>query len=95
MSEKFGKAGSIIGYTGAAISFVQLMNASTDEDKLLYGFDMVLGAAAAAFPKYFGLPSIIWFCGGKQATLWYGEKVIPPMIEEGINPGLMIYQPFK
>ena len=25
----------------------------------------------------------------------YGEKVITPMIEEGLNPGLMIYQPYK
>jgi hypothetical protein len=28
-------------------------------------------------------------------TLWYREKVITPMTEEGINPGLMIYQPSK
>lgn len=32
---------------------------------------------------------------GHEHITTFGEKVITPMKEEGLNAGLMIYQPFK
>lgn len=42
-----------------------------------------------------GAFATIWFFGGKQISYWYGRNVITPMMEQGLNPELMIYQPFK
>ena len=95
MRNKFINAGRMIGSVGVFLSAYQCFNSSTFEEQFEYGFDAVIGAAGVVFPEFFGIVSTVWFCGGKQLTYWYGENVITPMIEEGINPGLMIYQPFK
>ena len=95
MSNRYAIAGRVFGLSGVALSFVQLESATTEEGKLEYGFDAFIGLAGVMAPEYFGLPSTIWFLGGKQVSFWYGRTTIIPMIVQGINPGLMIYQPFK
>lgn len=57
--------------------------------------DAFIGLAGVVAPEFFGIPSTIWFLGGKQVTFWYGKEIIAPMIEQDINPGHMEYQPFK
>ena len=95
MSNKFTNAGRVLGFAGAAISLYQCHQATTIEGQLEYGFDAFLGLAGVIAPEVFGVPSTIWFLGGKQITFWYGRTVITPMIENGLNPGLIEYQPFK
>ena len=95
MSNRYGNAGRVLGLAGAALSYIQYEQATTLDGKLEYGFDTFLGLAGAAVPEIFGLPATIWFLGGKQATFWYARTTITPMIEQGLNPGLMEYQPFK
>lgn len=41
------------------------------------------------------LPATVWFLGGKQVTFFYARKTIIPTIDQGINPGLMEFKPFK
>ena len=95
MSNRYGNAGRVLGLAGAALSYIQYEQATTLDGKLEYGFDTFLGLAGAVAPEIFGLPATIWFLGGKQATFWYARTTITPMIEQGLNPGLMEYQPFK
>ena len=95
MSQKYTNAGRILGSAGVFLSAYQCVNATTIDEQLEFGLDAIIGAAGVLFPEEFGIVSTVWFCGGKQATFWYGKNFITPMIKEGINPGLMIYQPFK
>ena len=95
MSNKFTTAGRVLGGVGVVLSAIQFNQFNSDEDKIMCAFDIMIGSAGVAAPQYFGTFSTFWFLGGRQITKWYGAKVITPMIEEGINPGLMIYQPFK
>ena len=95
MSDKFINAGRIIGLFGVFISVNQCVNATTLNEQLEYGFDAFLGFSGVIAPEFFGLPSTIWFLGGKKITLWNARVTLIPMIEQGINPGLMEYQPFK
>lgn len=95
MSKRYTNAGRILGSAGVFLSAYQCVNATTIDEQIEFGLDALIGAAGVLFPEGFGIVSTVWFCGGKQATFWYGKNVITPMIEEGINPGLMINQPFK
>ena len=45
--------------------------------------------------ELFGLPATVWFLGGKQVTFYNARETIIPLIDQGINPGLMEFQPFK
>ena len=95
MRDKFNAAGRIIGALGTGISVYQAFTETSTDSRIEHTFDAIIGAAGAFYPELFGLPATIWFFGGRQISKWYGEKVITPMIEEGLNPGLMIYQPYK
>ena len=95
MSDRFTTAGRVLGGVGVVLSTIQFNYCNSDEEKIMYAFDIIIGSAGVAFPQYFGAFSTFWFVSGRQISKWYGEKVITPMIEEGLNPGLMIYQPFK
>lgn len=94
-STKFTRFGQVFGGFGLAASIFQLSNATTIDEQLGYGIDAFFGGGAIVAPGLFTIPSTIWFFGGKQATYWYNSTTITPMIENGINPGLMINQPFK
>ena len=95
MSNRFTTAGRVLGGVGVVLSAIQFNYCNSDEEKIMYTFDIIIGSAGVASPQNFGAFSTFWFLGGRQISKWYGEKVITPMIEEGLNPGLMIYQPFK
>ena len=95
MSQKFTNVGRITGFIGTGLSVYQSITAISADARIEYSIDAIIGAAGFVAPELFGLPSTLWFFGGKQVTYWYGKNVIAPMIEEGINPGLMIYQPSK
>ena len=95
MSKKLNNAGRVFGSLGVLVSIDQCMDATSIDDQFEYGLDAAIGFAGVVAPEFFGLPSTIWFLGGKQVTYWYGRTTITPMIEQGINPGLMEYQPFK
>ena len=95
VSNKFNAAGKTIGVLGTGISVYQAFTETSTDARVEHTIDAIIGVAGAFYPELFGLPATIWFFGGKQLSKWYGEKVITPMIEEGLNPGLMIYQPFK
>ena len=95
MNSRYTNAGRVLGLVGVGLSYYQFDQATTTEGKLEYGFDTFIGFAGVVAPELFGLPSLIWFLGGKQVTYWYSQTTILPMIEDGINPGLMEYQPFK
>ena len=95
MSKRYTNAGRVLGLVGVGLSYYQFDQAITTEDKLEFGFDTFIGFAGVVAPELFGLPATIWFLGGKQVTFWYSRTTIIPMIENGINPGLMEYQPFK
>ena len=41
-----------------------------------------------------GIISAFWFLGGRNLVFLYGENM-GNLIENGINPGLLEYQPFK
>lgn len=55
----------------------------------------IIGLAGVVAPEVFGLPATTWFLGGKQVAFFYARETIIPMINQGINPGLMEFQPFK
>ncbi|MBO6026417.1 MAG: hypothetical protein J6P73_04145 [Bacteroidales bacterium] len=95
MSVKYTNAGRIIGSLGVMVSINQCINATSIDGQLEYGMDAFIGLAGVVAPEFFGIPSTIWFLGGKQVTFWYGKETISPMIERGDSPGLMEYQPFK
>ena len=95
MSKMYGYVGKVLGFAGATISFYQFEQATTIDGKLEYGFDTFIGFAGVFLPQFFGLPSTIWFLGGKQVIFGYARTTIIPMLEQGLNPGLMEYQPFK
>lgn len=95
MSKRYTNAGRVLGLVGVGLSYYQFDQATTTEEKLEYGFDTFIGFAGVVAPEFFGLPATIWFLGGKQVTFWYSRTTIIPMIENGINPGLMENQPFK
>jgi hypothetical protein len=95
VSNRFSKVGRVLGATGSIISTIQFYYEPSADKKTEYAFDAIIGAAGVLYPEAFGLPSTIWFLGGKQVTSMYARKVITPMIKEGINPGDMLYQPFK
>ena len=95
MSQKFNNAGRVFGSLGVLVSIDQCLEATSIDGQFEYGLDAVIGFAGVVAPEFFGLPSTIWFLGGKQVSYWYGRTTITPMIEQGINPGLMEYQPFK
>ena len=95
MHNQYMKAGRVLGLLGTGISIYQSVTAESEDARIEYSIDAMIGAAGVIAPELFGVPSTIWFLGGKQVTYWYSNNVITPMIEEGINPGLMIYQPFK
>ena len=95
MNSKFVTAGRILGTTGVVLSTIQLSNSNTEEDFILNTFDLLIGGAGVICPSYLGIPSTIWFFGGKQLSIWYSENILTPMIEAGINPGIIINQPFK
>ena len=92
---QFKTSGLQIRWNRVGISIYQGITANTTDAKLEYSIDAIIGSAAVLKPEIFGIPATLWFLGGKQVTYWYGNKVITPMIQEGINPGLMINQPFK
>ena len=95
MNNRFTTAGRVLGGVGVVLSVIQFNQYESDEEKIMCAFDIMIGSAGVVAPQYFGAFSTFWFLGGRQISKWYGEKVITPMIEEGVNPGLMIYQPFK
>ena len=95
LGSKFNNFGRAFGYLGTGISVLQCIDANTIDQKLEYALDATFGFLGATMPEFFGLPSTIWFFGGKQVANWYNATTITPMIENGINPGLMINQPFK
>ena len=95
MSKRYANAGRILGSIGVIVSIYQYKNAPSIDGQIGYGLDALFGLAGVVAPELFGLPSTIWFLGGKQATFWYTQTTIVPMIEQGFNPGLMEYQPFK
>jgi hypothetical protein len=95
MSTRYTNAGRILGSLGVAASINQCINATTIDGQFEYGLDSFIGFAGVVAPELFGLPSTVWFLGGKQVTYWYTQTTIIPMIEQGINPGLMEHQPFK
>ncbi len=95
MSNKYTNAGRIIGSLGVFISVNQCINATSVDSQLEYGFDAFIGFSWVVAPEYLGFVSTIWFLGGKQITFWYGKTTIIPMMNNGINPGQMEYQPFK
>lgn len=88
-------AGGISGGVTASMAGGDFWNATTIDEQLGYGIDAFFGGGAIVAPGLFTIPSTIWFFGGKQATYWYNSTTITPMIENGINSGLMINQPFK
>ena len=92
---KYTNLGRVTGGIGTLISVRQCVTSTDFDSQLEYGFDAFVGAAGTLAPGIFGIPSTLWFWGGKQATYWYNSTTITPMIENGINPGLMINQPFK
>ena len=95
MNIKYTNLGRVTGGLGTLISVRQCVTSTDFDSQLEYGFDAFVGAAGTLAPGIFGIPSTLWFWGGKQATYWYNSTTITPMIQNGINPGLMINQPSK
>lgn len=51
--------------------------------------------SVVGYVPYVRWASYFYFLGGKNLSKWYNEKVITPMLQNGIEPGLMIHQPSK
>ena len=63
----------------------------TDEN-IQYGSDLVFGMIGYAPGG--GIISTFWFLGGRELVFQYGETM-GLLLEDGINPGYPVYQPFK
>ena len=99
---KYGKATSdIFKFAGNAIAIIEevqsvqeLVHSQSIEEGCEHYMDAVMGGIG--FFPYVGTGmSLYWFTIGKTLHYNYANQVITPMIQQGNNPGLMIYQPFK
>ena len=95
MNKLTTKSGKVLGYFGTGLSLYQCLSATDVDLQLEYGVDALISLAGAVAPEVIGPVSAFWFLGGKQLVNWHTRTVIQPMIENGINPGLPAYQPFK
>ena len=90
----------------APLSQIQAIRAYQNNPNILtsmmlenMGIDVTIGCTSGSYSGIEGFRSSEYnwtdATGQSYNALWYREKVITPMTEEGINPGLMIYQPSK
>ena len=95
---KLGKVlsdtGKVFGFLATAYSVYQFTQASSFDERFEHGLDAFMGALSFV-PVGGSAISLFWSFGGKRLVKGYSEKVIVPMIEMGVNPGLPAFQPFK
>lgn len=92
MSVKYQKASSWLNGIGIGLSTIQMASAESIDDKIQYGSDLVFGMIGYAPGG--GIISTFWFLGGRELVFQYGETM-GLLLEDGINPGYPVYQPFK
>ena len=86
--------GKVFGSLSVGYSLYQLWQAPTFDERFEHGLDALIGVVGFV-PVGGSAISLFWSLGGKQLVKGYSEKVIVPMIEKGVNPGLPAFQPFK
>ena len=86
------------GYSLSLISSFQtgytIYQSETIDEKAIATADLLVDAISYT-PGIGSLVTLYWYGGGRKLHwLWY-QNALMPQIDAGINPGLMIYQPFK
>lgn len=92
LSNSFKKASGWINVIGMGISLVQCSTADNIDDRIKYGADVIVGGVG--FVPGGTCISAFWFLGGRE-LVFYNETIMTEMMQYGINPGYMEYQPFK
>ena len=92
MSNRFLKASGWLNGIGVGVSTIQMANADNINDRIRYGSDMVIGLIG--FAPGGNMICTFWFFGGRELVFQYGETM-GTLLEDGINPGYPVYQPFK
>ena len=88
-----GNIGMLFSILSTVKSGFDAYNATSLDLQVENTMDAFMGVLG--FVPYVRWASFFYFLGGKDMSKWYNEKVITPMLQNGINPGLMIYQPYK
>ena len=93
-SRRLKKGGFFINSVSTTIDIYELSQANGIDEKAVEVTDVL--ADAIGFTPIIGSGfALYWNFGGKQLHwMWY-RNALMPQIDAGINPGLMIYQPFK
>ena len=92
MSNKYFNASRWLNGVGIGLSTIQMASADNIDDRIKYGSDICFGLMG--FAPGGSVISTFWFLGGRELVFQYGENM-GVLIENGINPGLPVYQPFK
>ena len=88
-----GIVGNALSLLSTAQSAFEAYNASAMDVKVENTMDAFM--SVVGYVPYVRWASYFYFLGGKNLSKWYNEKVITPMLQNGIEPGLMIHQPSK
>ena len=94
ISDIFKVAGNTISIIEEIYAIKNLVNSQSIEEGCEYFMDAFVGGMGFVPVVGTGV-SLYWFTIGKTLHYNYVNQVIIPMIQQGDNPGLMIYQPFK
>ena len=92
MSNHFRMVSSLFNTAGMMVSASQCYAAESIDDKIQYGADVIIGGIG--FMPGGGGISTFWFLGGRELVFQYGNTMVE-MMNNGINPGYLVYQPFK
>ncbi len=92
MSNHFRMVSSLFNTAGMMVSASQCYAAESIDDKIQYGADVIIGGIG--FMPGGGVISTFWFLGGRELVFQYGNTMVE-MMNNGINPGYLEYQPFK
>ncbi len=94
ISTQLKTIGKAIGGFSTLLSGYNLSQAKTFNEQIMATTELLTDAISytPCIGPYF---SLYWNLGGRQLHWSWYQNVLMPQIEMGINPGLMIYQPFK
>lgn len=92
MSNKYLRVSGWINVVGIGLSGLELASATSIDEQIKSGADIVVGVIG--FAPGGSIISAFWFLGGRELVFLNGE-IMGNLIGDGVNPGLMEYQPFK
>ena len=92
MSNKYLRVSKWINVVGIGLSGMELASATSIDEQIKYSSDILVGVIG--FAPGGAIISTFWFLGGRELVFRNGE-IMGTMIKQGLNPGLMEYQPFK